>query len=101
MGIYWKSGSENRKFVDGWRDSNPSPFAMENLSGDPARTILRTGMDGRLAHRTSRSSKKLRVISSTSVVQYRPRQKPGREIAQELNVGTPLWKAAVLRLADR
>src|SRR5712692_5870815 len=58
---------------------------LENLSGDPAQEYFADGMTDALITALSQI-RKLRVISRTSVMQYKRTQKPLGEIARDLNV---------------
>lgn len=58
---------------------------LENLSGDPAQEYFADGMTDALITQLSQI-RKLRVISRTSVMQYKRTQKPLSEIARDLNV---------------
>ena len=58
---------------------------LENLSGDPAQDYFADGMTDALITALSQI-RKLRVISRTSVMQYKRTQKPLGEIARDLNV---------------
>ena len=58
---------------------------LENLSGDPAQEYFADGMTDALITELSQI-RKLRVISRTSVMQYKRTQKPLGEIARDLNV---------------
>ncbi|HEY1472281.1 MAG TPA: protein kinase [Candidatus Acidoferrum sp.] len=58
---------------------------LENLSGDPAQEYFADGMTDALITELSQI-KKLRVISRTTVMQYKHAKKPLQEIAQELHV---------------
>jgi TolB-like protein/tetratricopeptide (TPR) repeat protein/predicted Ser/Thr protein kinase len=82
-----------------WRASRPhrAPIALpgaiqslavlplENLSGDPGQDYFSDGMTDALITELSHI-RKLRVISRTSVMQYKRTQKPIAEIARDLNV---------------
>jgi serine/threonine protein kinase/Tfp pilus assembly protein PilF len=68
---------------------------LENLSGDPSQDYFADGMTDALITELSQI-KKLRVISRTSVIQYKHTQKPLQEIAQELNVDAVV-EGSVLR----
>ncbi len=82
-----------------WRTSRPhrAPTALpgaiqslavlplENLSGDPGQDYFSDGMTDALITELSHI-RKLRVISRTSVMQYKRTQKPIAEIARDLNV---------------
>jgi TolB-like protein/Tfp pilus assembly protein PilF len=58
---------------------------LENLSGDAAQDYFADGMTDALITELSQI-RKLRVISRTSVMQYKRTQKPIAEIARDLNV---------------
>src|SRR5271170_5639269 len=58
---------------------------LANLSGDPGQDYFSDGMTDALITELSHI-RKLRVISRTSVMQYKRTQKPMGEIARELNV---------------
>ena len=58
---------------------------IENISGDVSQDFLADGMTEELITELGKSSA-LRVISRTSVMQYKGRKKPLQEIARELNV---------------
>ena len=58
---------------------------LANLSGDPAQDYFADGMTDALITELSQI-RKLRVISRTSVMQYKHSQKPLSEIARDLNV---------------
>jgi TolB-like protein/Tfp pilus assembly protein PilF len=67
------------------------PF--ENLSGDPAQEYFADGMTEELTTNLGKISA-LRVISRTSVMQYKGSRKPLPEIARELNVDAIVEGAA-------
>src|SRR5262249_31608721 len=77
----------------GARSKQPLPGAiqsaavlpLENLSGDPSQEYFADGMTDALITELSQI-RKLRVISRTSVMQYKRTQKTLDQIAQELNV---------------
>jgi len=58
---------------------------LQNLSGDPAQEYFADGMTEELTAEVAQLSA-LRVISRTSVMQYKGGKKPLRQIARELNV---------------
>jgi eukaryotic-like serine/threonine-protein kinase len=72
---------------------------LENLSGDPSQEYFADGMTDALITELSQI-KKLRVISRTSVMQYKHTQKPLPEIAQELNVDA-IVEGSVLHNGNR
>jgi eukaryotic-like serine/threonine-protein kinase len=78
---------------------------LDNLSGDPSQEYFADGMTDALITELSQI-KKLRVISRTSVMQYKHTQKPLQEIAQELKVdaiveGTVLHDVNRVRIAAK
>jgi TolB-like protein/Flp pilus assembly protein TadD len=73
------------------------PF--ENLSGDPGQDYLSDGMTDTLITVLSKIGA-LRIISRTSVMQYRKVQKPLSEIARELGVEFVV-EGSVLQIGDR
>src|SRR5215469_539312 len=68
---------------------------IENLSGDLSQDFLADGMTEELITELGKSSA-LRVISRTSVMQYKGTKKPVQEIARELNVDAVI-EGTVLR----
>ena len=58
---------------------------LDNLSGDPAQDYLADGMTDELTTMLAKNST-LRVISRTSVMQYKGAHRPLPEIARQLNV---------------
>jgi len=58
---------------------------MENLSGDPAQDYFADGMTDELITKLAKNPR-LRVISRTSVMQYKNVHRPLRAVAQELGV---------------
>src|SRR5258708_23333112 len=96
--FYGKSGSK-RKTVTGGAIQSCAFLPLENLSGDTAQDYFAEGMTDALITELSQI-KKLRVISRTSVMQYRHTQKPLQEIAQELNVDAVV-EGSVVPSGDR
>jgi serine/threonine-protein kinase len=72
---------------------------LENLSGDPAQDYFADGMTEELIASLSKIGN-LRVISRTSVMQYKSARKPLKEIARELGVDAVV-EGSVLRSGDR
>lgn len=72
---------------------------LENLSGDAAQDYFADGMTDALITQLSQI-RKLRVISRTSVMQYKHTQKPLDQISQELNVDGVV-EGSVVRAGDR
>jgi len=83
--------------------SRPGPsiavLPLENLSGRPEEIYLADGLTDALITELARFPG-LRVISRTSVLQYRNRPKPVAEVARELGVET-LVEGSVVRQGDR
>jgi len=72
---------------------------LENLTGDPKQDYFADGMCDALITELSQI-KKLRVISRTSVMQYKDKHESPAQIAQELGVDA-LVEGSVLRSDDR
>jgi TolB-like protein/DNA-binding winged helix-turn-helix (wHTH) protein/Tfp pilus assembly protein PilF len=96
--------------VRGWRDrflmraANPriqalAVLPLENLSGDPTQDYFADGMTDELITSLGRIGA-LRVISRTSVMQYKSTKKPLPEIARELGVDA-IVDGTVLRSGNR
>jgi eukaryotic-like serine/threonine-protein kinase len=72
---------------------------LENLSGDPQQEYFADGMTDVLIAELGQIGS-LRVISRTSVMQYKKSYRPLPQIAKELNVDAVI-EGSVLRAADR
>jgi eukaryotic-like serine/threonine-protein kinase len=72
---------------------------LDNLSGDPAQEYFADGMTDALITELSQI-KKLRVISRTTVMQYKHTKKTIQQIAQELRVDA-IVEGSVQRYEDR
>jgi TolB-like protein/class 3 adenylate cyclase len=72
---------------------------LENLSGDPAQEYVADGMTGALIAELAKLDS-LRVISRTSVMQYKGTRKPLQEIAQQLGVHG-IIEGTVIREGDQ
>jgi eukaryotic-like serine/threonine-protein kinase len=72
---------------------------LENLSGDPSQDYFADGMTDALITELSQI-RKLRVISRTSVMQYKHTQKSMDQIARELNVDA-IVEGSVVRAGER
>ncbi len=72
---------------------------LENLSGDPSQEYLADGMTEALIGDLARIGS-LRVISRTSVMQYKDARQPLAEVARDLNVDAVV-EGAVTREGDR
>jgi serine/threonine-protein kinase len=79
--------------------SSLAVLPLENLSGDPAQEFFADGMTDALITDLAKI-KTLKVISRTSVMQYKGARKPLREIAAELGVGAVV-EGSVLRSGQR
>ncbi len=73
---------------------------LENLSGDASQDYFADGMTDALITELSQI-RKLRVISRTSVMQYKRAQKSLDQIARELNVGVGCVEGTVVRAGER
>lgn len=98
LAYFWASRRSN--------DSVASPpirslavLPLENLSADPAQEYFADGMTDALITDLAQISA-LRVISRTSVMQYKKAQKPLPQIAKELNVDAVV-EGTVIRSANR
>lgn len=100
--VYWLNGRGTKQ-----KPAVPLPGAiqsiavlpLENLSGDPNQDYFADGMTDALITELSQI-RKLRVISRTSVMQYKHTQKSLDQIAQELNVDA-IVEGSVVRAGDR
>jgi len=72
---------------------------LENLSGDPSEEFFADGMTDQLITDLAKVGS-LRVISKTSVMQYKGAKKPLPEIARELNVDA-IVEGSVIRSGER
>jgi eukaryotic-like serine/threonine-protein kinase len=97
---YWLTGKKNKTAtaVPGAIQSI-AVLPLENLSGDPAQDYFADGMTDALITELSQI-RKLRVISRTSVMQYKHSQKALDEIARELNVDAVV-EGSVVRSKDK
>lgn len=98
---YWLTGKQGRKApppVPGAIQSI-AVLPLDNLSGDPAQDYFAEGMTDALITELSQI-RKLRVISRTSVMQYKHPQKPLDQIAQDLNVDA-IVEGSVVRSGER
>lgn len=97
-------------WVKGRAKENPKPplpgaiqsvavLPLANLSGDPAQDYFADGMTDAIITELSQI-RKLRVISRTSVMQYKHTQKTMDQIAQDLNVDAVV-EGSVLRADNR
>ena len=96
--FYGKGRAKPKKVMVGAIQSI-AVLPLENLSGDASQDYFADGMTDALITELSQI-KKLRVISRTSVMQYKHTQKSLPEIEQELNVDAVV-EGSVVRSADR
>jgi len=98
---YWLKGpsSSKRARVLPGAIQSIAVLPLDNLSGDDSQDYFADGMTDALITQLSQI-KKLRVISRTSVMQYRHTKKSLQEIAQELNVDAVV-EGSVVRAGDR
>jgi|SRR5579885_35391 serine/threonine-protein kinase len=96
--IYGKAKAKPKRVMVGAIQSI-AVLPLENLSGDPSQDYFADGMTDALITELSQI-KKLRVISRTSVMQYKHTQKSLQDIAQGLNVDA-LVEGSVVRSGDR
>ena len=88
-----------REPMPGARMESIAVLPLENLSGDPEQDYFADGMTEQLTADLSRLGK-LRVISRTSVMQYKKARKPLTEIARELKVDGVV-EGSVVRVGDK
>jgi len=96
--FYSKAHTKPKKVMVGAIQS-VAVLPLENLSGDSSQDYFADGMTDALITELSQI-KKLRVISRTSVMQYKHTQKSLQEIGQELNVDAVV-EGSVVRSGDR
>ena len=97
MGVWWIRGHTSR--VSGTSPAEPlirslAVLPLENLSGDPAKDYFADGMTEELITELGQIQP-LRVISRTTVMQYKGVRKPLPLIAHELNVDAFVLGAVV------
>ncbi len=85
VGISWRLGRLRPGVPAAGQIQSIAVLPLENLSGDPAQEYFADGMTDALITDLGQVAT-LRVISRTSVMQYKGAKKPLPQIAQELNV---------------
>ncbi len=90
----WKARSTSAPLI-----KSVAVLPLKNLSGDPAQVYLADTVHENLITNLARANK-LRVISRTSVAQYRDTTTPGKQIAQQLDVDA-FVEGSVLRIGNR
>ena len=106
MLVAWRLAWRTRSSANTNSQANIQSLAvlpLENLSGDPSQDYFADGMTDELITSLGQISS-LRVISRTSVMQYRDVHKPLPQIARELNVdaiveGTVVRSGGQVRIA--
>ena len=93
----WRDRLLGRPFVP--HIESLAVLPLENLSHDPEQEYFADGMTEALIGELSQI-RPLRVISRTSVMQYKGQRKPTPQIAKELNVDAVV-QGSVLRSGDR
>ena len=81
------------------RPNSIAVLPLDNLSGDPSEEFFADGMTDQLITDLAKIGS-LRVISRTSVMQYKGTKKPLPEIARELNVDA-IVEGSVIRSGER
>ena len=81
------------------RPNSIAVLPLDNLSGDPSEEFFADGMTDQLITDLAKIES-LRVISRTSVMQYKGTKKPLPEIARELNVDA-IVEGSVIRSGER
>jgi eukaryotic-like serine/threonine-protein kinase len=99
-GVWWKANRyRTRGMVAPGVIQSLAVLPLENLSGDPSQDYFSDGMTDALITELSHI-RKLRVISRTSVMQYKKTQKSLEDIARDLNVDAVV-EGAVMRSNGR
>jgi TolB-like protein/Flp pilus assembly protein TadD/predicted Ser/Thr protein kinase len=95
-------GLRDRLFgtIDKPRIESLAVLPFENLSGDPNQEVFANGMTEALITELSKIKALKKVISRTSVMQYKGAKKPIKQIADELGVDA-LVEGATLREGSR
>ncbi len=97
---YWLQGRKNiRQAAVPGAIQSIAVLPLENLSGDPAQEYFADGMTDALITELSQI-KKLRVMSRTTVMQYKHANKSLQQIAQELRVDAVV-EGSVVRAGNR
>ncbi|MBP1623957.1 MAG: serine/threonine protein kinase with repeat, partial [Acidobacteria bacterium] len=86
--------------IDAPRIESLAVLPLENLSGDPSQEVFTNGMTEALITELSKIKALKKVISRTSVMQYKGTKKPIKQIAGELGVDA-LIEGSALREGGR
>ncbi len=97
--LYKRLSAPNPKIVATQRITSLAVLPLTNMSGDPAQEYLADGMTEELIAELSKIQA-LKVISRTSVIQYKGGMKPLPEIARELQVDG-IVEGSVVRSGNR
>jgi serine/threonine-protein kinase len=99
--VLWKArnGPEHATSANPLQVSSIAVLPLENLTGDPSQDYFAEGLTDALITRLAHIHA-LRVISRTSVLQYRGRRMPAPQIAKELNVDA-IVEGTVVRSGTR
>ena len=95
----WMIAKKRWGFAAGPKIHSLAVLPLENLSGDPSQEYFADGMTEELTNRLAQISA-LRVISRTSVAQYKNSHKSLPEVAKELHVDAVV-EGSVMRANDR
>lgn len=98
-GAFWLGRTATRPTSAATRLDSIAVLPLDNLSGDPAEDFFADGMTDQLITDLAKVSS-LRVISRTSVLQYKGTKKPLPEIARELHVDA-IVEGSVVRSGQR
>ncbi len=96
---YWPNRTLNFAKSPSFEVRSIAVLPLQNLSGDPSQEYLADGMTEELTTDLAKIAH-LRVISHTSVAQYKVAKKPLPDIARELNVDAVV-EGSVMRSGDR
>jgi TolB-like protein/serine/threonine protein kinase/DNA-binding winged helix-turn-helix (wHTH) protein/Flp pilus assembly protein TadD len=99
LSVYRRASAPISGVPGGPRITSLAVLPLANMSGDPAQDYLADGMTEALIAELSKI-RALKVISRTSMMQYKGTRKPLPEIARELNVNG-IVEGSVFRSGDR
>jgi eukaryotic-like serine/threonine-protein kinase len=99
VGYWWQASKGTRSVAVPGAIQSIAVLPLENLSKDPEQDYFADGMTDALITELSQI-KKLRVISRTTVMQYKHTKKTIQQIAQELRVDA-IVEGSVVRDGDR
>ena len=100
VGLLEGAGSKRRLFAGSpWPGSSVAVLPMQNLSNDPDQEYFVDGMTDELIADLAQI-RELKVVSKTSIMQYKGTRKPLPQIGRELGVDAVV-EGSVLRSGDR